>query len=47
VQARAMGQLSSLEDIRAIVRASSELVQFDPAHTEQWSDAYARFLGFF
>lgn len=43
VQARAAGAISSLNEIRAVVRASSELKIFEPARGEEWQAASARF----
>jgi rhamnulokinase len=43
VQARSHGEISSLSDIRAAVRESSEVVQFDPTDTAAWQDARGRF----
>ena len=45
VQARAMGELGSLAEIREVVRQSSELVEYlpDASSAEKWSAASARF----
>jgi rhamnulokinase len=43
VQARSDGEIGSLSDLRAIVRESSELKNFDPREGEAWADAAARF----
>jgi len=43
VQARSHGEISSLADIRAAVRESSEVVQFDPQNAAAWQDARGRF----
>ena len=43
VQARTHGELRSLTDIRNVVRASSEVVQFDPTEASQWRDVRGRF----
>lgn len=43
IQCRASGEVGSLNEIREVVRNSSELVQFDPEHCEAWVDAQARF----
>ena len=37
-----MGQISSLSEARAIVRASFELVTFEPGKPNGWDEAYAR-----
>jgi rhamnulokinase len=42
-QAIALGELSSLEDARAIVRTSFEPRAFEPARQAEWDDAYERF----
>ncbi|MCA8984607.1 MAG: rhamnulokinase family protein [Planctomycetaceae bacterium] len=44
IQARSAGQLSSLADIRAIVRASTESRRFEPMQAAEWNTAYERFL---
>jgi rhamnulokinase len=43
VQARSHGEISTLADIRAAVRESSEVVQIDPTDTAAWQDARGRF----
>jgi len=43
VQARSHGEIHSLADIRAAVRESSEVVQFDPDSSAAWKDARGRF----
>lgn len=45
LQARARGQVGSLSELRAIVRASFPIETFapDPAARSQWDDAYQRF----
>lgn len=43
-QALALGELSSLEELRAVVRASFEPVEYLPADTGAWEDAYGQFL---
>lgn len=42
VQARAAGALSSLQDIRSVVRASVELVTFQPTQPDAWQQASQR-----
>ena len=44
MQARACGELSSLADIREVVRRSSRLDTYEPANTAAWDNAYARFV---
>ena len=44
VQARTSGSLSSLKQIREIVRASSTMQRYEPQNTSQWNDAYQRFV---
>lgn len=44
VQARSHGEIHSLADIRAAVRESSEVVQFDPDNSAAWKDARGRFV---
>ncbi|MBX3439080.1 MAG: rhamnulokinase [Planctomycetaceae bacterium] len=43
VQARAAGDIGTLSDIRAVVRASSDLTSFSPADTDAWNTAYNRY----
>ena len=44
VQAMAVGDISSLDEGRAIVRRSFELETFEPKTSAAWDDAYERFL---
>jgi rhamnulokinase len=46
VQAMAIGELSSLQQIRETVRASFPSRQYDPMDKEQWEDGYGRFKKF-
>jgi len=43
VQAMATGQVSSLAEMRAIIRGSFDLRTYEPADTEAWDAAYVRF----
>jgi rhamnulokinase len=43
MQAIASGDLGSVADGRAAVRASTELVEFTPQATDRWREAYAKF----
>jgi len=43
VQARTCGEIGSLSEMRAIVRASSEPERFSPEDVESWKEAAARF----
>jgi rhamnulokinase len=43
IQARAAGQIGSLDDIRRIVKASSELETFAPRNTARWDEAFERY----
>ena len=43
VQARSHGEIKTLADIRAAVRASSDVTQCDPENTAAWQDARGRF----
>ena len=45
VQAMAMGHVSSLAEMRAIIRESFELRTYEPADTAAWEATYARFRG--
>ncbi|MEG1811315.1 MAG: rhamnulokinase family protein [Clostridia bacterium] len=44
MQAVALGELSGIADVRAVVRASTELITYEPHHTQSWEDAYAKLL---
>ncbi len=44
VQAMAMGYVSSLSEIRAIIRNSFELKTYQPQEAEKWDKEYQRFL---
>ena len=43
VQARTSGALSTLAEMRQVVRASSALKHYEPRDRQQWADAYGRF----
>ena len=43
LQARAVGEIGTLADLRAIVRDSSELKTFEPKNVAAWDAAFARF----
>jgi rhamnulokinase len=43
VQARTSGALSTLGEMRQVVRASSALKHYEPRDRQQWADAYGRF----
>jgi rhamnulokinase len=43
VQALALGELSSLEEAREVVRASAAPVLYEPRDGEAWAETYARF----
>jgi len=43
VQARSHGEIGTLADIRAAVRESSEVIQYDPDNSAAWQDARGRF----
>ena len=42
IQARSSGEISTLDEIRAVVRQSSELGRYEPTDQEQWKTADAR-----
>ena len=42
-QAMAIGQVGSLADARAIVRASFDVKHYEPRPDARWADAYERF----
>jgi len=43
-QARAVGALSSAEEIRRVVRSSSVLVEYEPRDRQRWQDYYGKYL---
>jgi rhamnulokinase len=45
VQVRASGELSSLAEMRDVIRKSSEVATFQPGKPAAWEDASARFTG--
>jgi rhamnulokinase len=44
VQLMGLGELQSLSDLRAVVRASTETSFYDPRPDDRWEDRYAKFL---
>ena len=46
MQAIALGEIKDIEEGRAVVRRSIEPRCYQPNHTQQWEDAYARLLGY-
>lgn len=42
VQAVALGELSSLEEARVVVRRSFDVAVYEPQETDRWAEAYAR-----
>jgi hypothetical protein len=44
VQVMALGHVSSLEEGRALVRRSFDLVTYEPGERAPWDEAYTRFL---
>jgi len=44
VQVRSNGELSSLSELREVVRKSSQVVTFQPRQSAPWEGAYARFI---
>jgi rhamnulokinase len=46
MQAKAQGYLDSLEQMRDVTRNSVEMDVYEPQQTEDWRDAYGRFLKF-
>jgi rhamnulokinase len=45
VQAMALGELASLDEVREVVRRSFTPTRYEPAESQQWADARARFSG--
>jgi rhamnulokinase len=43
VQAMATGDVKSLADARAVVRASFDVKRYEPQQPKQWAEAYARY----
>ena len=43
VQAMATGDVRTLADARAIVRASFDVKRYEPQQPKQWTEAYARY----
>lgn len=43
VQAKAMGLVGSLKEIRQVVRDSFDVITFEPEPSDQWEQAYQRF----
>lgn len=43
IQARALGAVGSLDEIRKVVRDSFEVMEYQPLHTLDWESAYERF----
>jgi len=43
VQARASGEVGSLDEIREIIRKSSDVERYEPADTARWQEAAGRF----
>ena len=46
IQAVALGAIKDIAEAREIVRQSVEPVVYEPNHTQDWEDAYARLLGY-
>ena len=46
MQAVALGELSGVEDARAVVRASFATQTYESRRTQQWEDAYAQLIGY-
>ena len=44
MQGLALGDLGSLAQVREVVRRSFEVVTYEPRETQQWADAYGRYL---
>ncbi|MCA9042532.1 MAG: rhamnulokinase, partial [Planctomycetaceae bacterium] len=44
LQARALGEVDSLKDIREVVRNSESIDEFSPEDQSAWNDVYTRFL---
>jgi hypothetical protein len=43
MQAKATGRVRDLDHIRKIVRASTEIVEYEPRDASGWEDAYTKF----
>ncbi len=44
MQAKALGLLNTMEEVRQVVRNSEAVNEYQPNHTAQWEDAYQRLL---
>jgi sugar (pentulose or hexulose) kinase len=44
VQALAIGRIKSPEEIRAVVRLSSVLIEYEPRDPQRWQDYYGKYL---
>jgi rhamnulokinase len=44
MQAMALGHIKSLEQGRAIIAKSFKVITYKPSQTEDWDEAYGRFL---
>ena len=44
MQAKALGYLKDLKEIRQVVRNSFDFVEYIPRDTQEWNDAYKKFL---
>ena len=44
IQARALGRIGSLSELRDVVRASFPLTTYEPRPSERWDERYAKFL---
>jgi len=44
VQALAIGRIKSPEEIRAVVRSSSTLIEYEPRDPQRWQDYYGKYL---
>jgi rhamnulokinase len=45
VQARSMGEIGTLAEIRDVVRHSTEIKRFEPTDRARWQQAAERFAG--
>ncbi|MCE5189958.1 MAG: rhamnulokinase [Eubacteriales bacterium] len=46
MQAVALGEIKDISEARQVARRSVEPIVYEPNHTQQWEDAYAKLLGY-
>ena len=46
MQAKALGDIENMEELRHVVRRSEKNETFKPRHTEAWDKAYTRMISY-